>query len=25
VGSKDVVQVVNGYYTTHDLNFSSLK
>jgi peptide/nickel transport system substrate-binding protein len=25
VGSKDVVQVVNGYYTTHDLSFSSLK
>ncbi len=25
VGSKDVVQVVNGYYTTHDLNYSSIK
>ena len=25
VGSKDVNQVVNGYYTAHDLSFSSLK
>jgi peptide/nickel transport system substrate-binding protein len=25
VGSKDVNQVVNGYYTAHDLNFTSLK
>jgi peptide/nickel transport system substrate-binding protein len=25
VGSKDVNQVVNGYYTTHDLNYTSLK
>jgi peptide/nickel transport system substrate-binding protein len=25
VGSKNVNQVVNGYYTAHDLNFTSLK
>jgi peptide/nickel transport system substrate-binding protein len=25
VGSKDVNQAVNGYYTTHDLNFTSIK
>jgi peptide/nickel transport system substrate-binding protein len=25
VGSKDVAQVVNGYNTTHDLNFTSLR
>ncbi len=25
VGSKNVVQVANGYYTTHDLSFTSLK
>jgi peptide/nickel transport system substrate-binding protein len=25
VGSKDVNQVVNGYYTAHDLNFTSIK
>jgi peptide/nickel transport system substrate-binding protein len=25
VGSKDVNQVVNGYYTTHDLSFTSIK
>jgi peptide/nickel transport system substrate-binding protein len=25
VGSKDVVQVVNGYYTTHDLSYTSVK
>jgi peptide/nickel transport system substrate-binding protein len=25
VGSKDVNQVVNGYYTTHDISFTSLK
>jgi peptide/nickel transport system substrate-binding protein len=25
VGSEDVLQVVNGYYTTHDLNFTSIK
>jgi peptide/nickel transport system substrate-binding protein len=25
VGSKDVVQVVSTYYTTHDLNFTSVK
>ena len=25
VQSKDVVGVANGYYTTHDLTFSSLK
>jgi peptide/nickel transport system substrate-binding protein len=25
VGSKDVVQVVSTYYTTHDLNFTSIK
>jgi peptide/nickel transport system substrate-binding protein len=25
VGSKDVNQVVNGYYTAHDLNYTSLK
>ena len=25
VQSKDVVGVVNGYYTTHDLNYTSIK
>jgi peptide/nickel transport system substrate-binding protein len=25
VGSKDVNQAINGYYTTHDLSFSSIK
>jgi len=25
VGSKDVNQVVNGYYTTHDISFTSVK
>ena len=25
VNSKDVVAVANGYYTTHDLSFTSLK
>lgn len=25
VQSKDVVGVLNGYYTTHDLSFTSLK
>jgi peptide/nickel transport system substrate-binding protein len=25
VGSKDVNQVINGYYTTHDLSFTSIK
>jgi hypothetical protein len=25
VGSKDVVQVINTYNTTHDLSYTSLK
>jgi hypothetical protein len=25
VGSKDVNQVANGYYTTHDLAYTSIK
>jgi len=25
VQSKDVVGVVNGYYTTHDLNYTSIR